>query len=298
MKKILWLCLCLMSISSLTNKIVHAESYPNGVEGIKCGSAPPPGLYYKMYNAYITSDKLVNEKGDEIPVDFEAKLFVNVNRFLWVSKDIKIFNAHLASNIFFPICVRDIKIGALGIDDNMVGIGDIVVEPIILAWYGKRWDFVAGFAMFLPTGATDDPADPGEDMYTYMVSYGGTYFLDDNKSLSASLVARYEIHTEKQDKNYTPGDDFHFEWGVGKTVARIFDVGIGGYCQWQVTDDSNAHGAHKEKAFGIGPQVSMIYPPWKMMVGLNMSFDFGIEGRPGIGRPETQRTFLTFTKIF
>jgi len=41
------------------------ESYPNGAEGIKAGTLPPPGFYYKMYNAYVTSDKMLDRKETE-----------------------------------------------------------------------------------------------------------------------------------------------------------------------------------------------------------------------------------------
>ena len=49
--------------------VALGESYANGQEGLK-GSTLPPGFYYKMYNAYVTSDDLMDPNGNEIPIEF------------------------------------------------------------------------------------------------------------------------------------------------------------------------------------------------------------------------------------
>ncbi|WP_286818802.1 hypothetical protein, partial [Desulfobacter sp. UBA2225] len=42
--------------------------YVSGVEGIKCSTLPPPGIYYKLYNALYTSDELRDKNGDKVPL--------------------------------------------------------------------------------------------------------------------------------------------------------------------------------------------------------------------------------------
>ena len=158
----------------------------------------------------------------------------------------------------------------------------------------------------LPTGDHEELSDPGEDMYTTMFTLGGTYYPDKAKTWSFSLLARYEVHSEKRntesrpggwDTDLNPGDDFHFEWGIGKTLAKVWDVGLVGYAQFQVQHD---HGTgadtHLEQAFGIGPEVSVFCTPLKAFFSLRSLWEFGVEGR-STGRPEGNRTFFVITKI-
>ena len=136
-------------------------------------------------------------------------------------------------------------------------------------------------------------------MYTTMFTLGGTYYFDEAKTWSASILGRYEIHhSDYRDTDIEPGDDFHFEWGVGKTLAQVWDVGVVGYCQWQVTEDSGSGStSDKDRGYAIGPEVSVFIPPQKLFVSLRSEFEFSTEGDAG-GRPEGNRTWLILTKIF
>ncbi|MCP4683000.1 MAG: transporter [Desulfobacterales bacterium] len=91
--------------------------------------------------------------------------------------------------------------------------------------------------------------------------------------------------TAGNDHDTKPGDDFHFEWGVG-------------YCQWQLEEDKGTGApTDKDEAHAIGPEISMFYPPWMTQFTLRTQWEYGVEGRSN-GRPEGNRTFLVITKIF
>ena len=280
------------------------ESYPNGAEGIKGSTLPPPGFYYKMYNSYITADDMLDPNGDSLPIDFEMKWFTNVHRFIWIYGHCDFLGADIGADFLVPMWHRDTKIGTRGVDDREWQMGDILVEPLDLAWHGERYDIGAGIGWFLPTGEHDTWADPGEDMYTTLFTLGATYYFDKAKTWSFSLLSRYEIHSRKRDGtimgdgDVKPGDDFHFEWGLGKTLAKVWDVGLVGYCQWQLEKDTGSGApTDKDQAYAIGPEVSMFYPPWMTLFSLRSLWEFGVEGRSN-GRPEGNRTFLVITKIF
>ncbi len=303
MKKFISMTFMTLGLVGVLFGVAFGESYPNGAEGIKCATLPPPGFYYKMYNAYITADEVMDSDGDEVPVDLDAKMFVTAHRFIWISEDIKLFGANYGADVFIPIFYKDIKIGAFDYDDSKWNLGDIIIEPFVLAWHGSRYDASTGVAFFLPTADDDEPADPGENMYTTMFTLGGTYYFDEAKTWSASILGRYEIHhSDYCDTPIRPGDDFHFDWGVGKTLAQVWDVGVVGYCQWQVTEDSGSGStSDKDRGYAIGPEVSVFIPPMKLCVSLRSLFEFSTEGgsvTPPIGRPEGNRTWLILTKIF
>jgi hypothetical protein len=269
----------------------------NGVEGIKAATLPPPGLYYRLYNVYYHADEFKDEHGDSVPNDFEASIYAMVNRLVWITNK-KMLGANYFMDVVVPLINTDIEIGALGIDDSEFGMGDINIEPFGLVWHGSRYDASFGLSLYIPTGEFDrtEPASPGKDMWTGMMTLGGTYYLDPEKTWSASILTRYEIHSEKDETDVRPGNDFHFEWGIGKTLAKIWDVGMTGYCQWQVTDDSGSEAANKsahDRVYAIGPEVSVFVPPATLFVSFRSQWEFGAEDRS-----EGNVTTLTLTKPF
>jgi hypothetical protein len=81
----------------------------------------------------------------------------------------------------------------------------------------------------------------------------------------------YEIHHEKDDVDITPGDRFSLEWGVSqylplnKEETLLVELGISGYSQWQVDNDSGSDVIEtlnvKDEVHGIGGQVGLASVP-------------------------------------
>jgi hypothetical protein len=308
MKKSMVVMFCVLGIAAALHGPANAAEvghhYVNGVEGIKAATLPPPGFYYRMYNVFYNADEVKDAAGDEVPVDFDLSIYALVNRLIWIS-DIKILGADFGADVILPLVYSDIDTfvqvedGLEKYDADTFALGDIVIEPFVLSWHTPRHDASFGVALYTPTGKYDknSPETPGEDMWTVMFTLGGTRYLDAEKTWSASILARYEIHSEKDEVKVEPGDDFHFEWGIGKTLAKIWDVGLTGYCHWQVTDDSGS-GVRWDKddhdrVYAIGPEVSVFVPPVKSFLSLRTQWEFKAKDRP-----EGNCTSLTLTKMF
>jgi len=287
-----------MLVMSAATLYANANNhYGNGVEGIKGATLPPPGFYYRMYNLYYAADEIMDKSGDELAIDFDVKVAVMANRFIWVT-DKKFLGADFFMDMTIPVATTDFEIGALGVNEDTFGLGDINVEPLGLAWHGAGYDAALALSAYLPTGEfdIDDPSSPGKGFTTFMATFGGTLYLDTKRSWSASILGRYEIHTDKEDINLTPGDDFHFEWGIGKSFAKVWEAGLSGYCQWQVTDDSGSDAVSKsdhDKVFAIGPEASVFLPRFKAFLNLRALREFDAEDRS-----EGDAVVLTITKIF
>ena len=278
-----WVLVVILGISGTAFASADNE-YPNGIEGIKAGSVPPPGFYYKMYNVFYTADTY-----KDLDVSFNVTTLVNAHRFIWIT-DHKILGADYGMDMVVPLMNVDLKIN--GAKFSQSGLGDIFFEPLILSWHAPRYDLSFGAGAWAPTGKFDknEPASPGKDMWTPMFSLGGTYYFDAAKTWSGSVLARYEIHSEQNDTDLRPGDDFHFEWGVGKSIGA-WEVGATGYCQWQVTNGDE--GTPKDRVYAIGPEASVFLPPVKMLLTLRSLVEFGAEQRS-----EGVFTTLVLTKIF
>ena len=91
-------------------------------------------------------------------------------------------------------------------------MGDVEWNPLGMNWSGARYDVGGAVGGCFPTGQydEDDAASPGKDMWTAMLTAGGIVYADAAKTLSGSILSRYEIHSEKNEANYTPGNDFPF----------------------------------------------------------------------------------------
>ena len=296
---LLYICLCI----PVTAYAGHSH-YLNGVEGIKAATLPPEGFYWRMYNVYYQADKMkTNNKTSN--KDFEADVYALVNRFIWTTPA-KVLGGNLTMDVIIPLVYSDIKLDApspMGFNKHKFGVGDILVEPAVLHWHGEGWDSVLGIGLYLPTGEfrESNAASPGKGYYTALLSFGGTVYLDAEKTWSASVLGRYEEHLDKQEETHiTPGRDLHFEWGVGKAFSSGFEVGLAGYCQWQLNEDQGRNSSHSagrghslEKAYAAGPEVSYTYAPWGLNVALRSLWEFE-------NKATTQGniTSLVFTKAF
>jgi len=272
--------------------------YVSGVEGIKAATVPGPGFYYRIYNVLYKADRLTNDNGNELDVGFDVTVFASAHRFIWVTS-IKFLGADFTVDTTIPLIYTDIEIDSAGISDNKFGLGDICIEPFALSWHGARYDAAFGLAAYVPVGQydKDDPASPGKDFWTAMITLGGTYYCDTRKTWSVSILSRYEIHSEKNDSDVRPGNDFHFEWGLGKTLAKTWDVGLAGYCRWQVTDDSGSDvswdkSVH-DRVWAMGPEVSTFLPSLKFGISLK-----GLREFDAVDRSEGYIIVLNLTKIY
>ncbi len=295
MKRWAWLLVVLGCM--MTVRVQAQGHYVNGVEGLKAASLPPPGLYYRMYNVYYQADRLRDNDGNRLPVGFDVKVFANAHRIIWVS-DIEFLGGQLFMDALIPLIYTDLKIDALGVADDRWGIGDLFVEPLGVKWHGARYDAALSAGGYIPVGTYDsqEPASAGKDMWTLMLTAGGTVYFDAGKTWAASILSRFETHSTQNDLDIRPGNSFHFEYGLSKTFDRTLDVGVAGYCRWQVSDskgdDLTTPPDDRQRVFAAGPEVNYFIPQHRLFVSLRGLHEFGARGRS-----EGQLATLTLTRI-
>ena len=299
MKKILPLILLAMFIAMPSAYAgTSGNHYVNGVEGIKGASLPPAGIYYRMYNAVYASDEIKDIDGNEVDLQPHISVMAQVHRVVWISNK-KILGADFGMDMLVPIQQANVEFDHTGYEDNHLRVGDINIEPLLLGWHGKRWDATFGFSIFMPTGDwdKDEQALPGKNYWTYMFTLGSTVYLDKAKTWSASVLARYEIHSDNDKIHIRPGNDFHFEWGVSKNINKVWEVGVAGYCQWQVTNDKgtgvNYDADDHDRVFAIGPEIAYTVPKWKSIFSMRLLWEFDARDRT-----EGAVGVLSWTKAF
>lgn len=287
------LALCVVS-SVFAQDTSH---YPPGAEGIKAASIPGPGQYLKWYNFYYEANKLKDSNRKTSPGRFNVGAFASAPRLIWITEK-KFLGADYGWDILVPLIYTDIDISSAGIGNSHTGIGDIYVEPFLFGWHKDRWDVGAAAGFWAPTGDFDvgNPANAGKDFWTGMFTLGATRFLGDEKQWSVSALGRWETNTKRNKIAIRPGDDFHIEWGIGRNINKVWDVGVSGYMHWQVSDDAGADvtydGTIHDRFYSIGPEVQYFYQPANLFFQLRYQFE--IDARD---RPEGRNLVFSFVKV-
>jgi hypothetical protein len=295
-------CVAILSLTTPA-KAQETAPYPNGTSGLKAGTVPPPGYYWLMYNRLWRADRSIGPDGEPAvdaggdPIDLRLSAYANVHRFLH-STDCKILGANFSWNFVIPVVYIDADIQNFGMHDSDLRIADMNVEPFVIEWHEPSFDFGYVYGFFAPTAARDDthPALPGKKHWTHYVGAAGTYYFDEEREWSASFLSRYEIAGRREDKDITAGDNFSFEWGIARNFDKACDVGVSGYCSWQLTLDRGADVTYTnvlDRIFGIGPEINYFSMKHKLGINLRYWWEFGARDRP-----EGSITTLTLVKAF
>ena len=290
-----------MGLAGGSEAATMGSHYPFGGEGVLAATAPPPGIHYRIYNTWYNPTTLNDDSGNKKNIGFELDLFATVHRFIYVT-DKKILGADFLCDLIVPLTDKDLSIAAAGLSDShSLAVGDIIFEPFALSWHKARYDATAALALIAPTGDFDmrDAANPGLGYWSGMLTLGATYYLDEAKSWSASVLTRTLINTEQDDTKVTPGAEFVAEYGIGKDIkasdAIILRPGLAGSSYWQISDDSDdgpgTFADERKQAHAIGLEVNMMYLPQLIQVNLRALKEYHAENTT-----EGSQLVLTLTK--
>ena len=127
-----------------------------------------------------------------------------------------------------------------------------------------------------------------------MITLGGVWYPDAEKTWAISLLNRYEINHEQEQTHITYGNRTTLEWGISKTVVPNVDVGFIGYYQQAVTADSGK-GTTDElvHVVGVGPEINVFWTKIRMSTSLRYVYEADAKGVP-----QGHLVSLTLTKQF
>lgn len=276
MKRLLVALIVCSSIIISSPASASLGHYLNGGEGLKLASLPPEGFYYKLYNIYYTAARYKTDKSTKLDKKFNVDVFAQSHRFIY-SSPWELLGGTLFFDVIVPFVYTDFYMQGAGNRDSMYALGDILLEPFVLTWHGARFDALIGFSLYFPVGYyhPNQPSSAGKGFWTFMFSAGGTFYFDEAKTWHVSTILRYQTHTRQYKTNIVWGDNFSFEWGAGKTIGN-FDIGVAGYCAWQVTKDIGPHASNQySAAFAIGPEIGYAIPEWGVGITGRALFEFG-----------------------
>jgi len=266
--------------------------YPIGAEGLKGAELPPPGFYVRDYNYFYYADTVVG-----LPAKMDLFVYCQAVKPVWIS-EYKILGAYWGMDAIIPFTYKNIT-GQLG-SAGQFNLGDVYASPLLLSWHLKQFDFAAAYGIWAPSGNFDastplrDLASPGDGYWTHMITFGGVWYPDEKKTWAVSLLNRYEISTEQDHTDITPGNMYSLEWSLSKTVIHNVDVGLVGYYQQEVTQDSGTGAATAlAHVVAVGPEVSVFWQSIGLFSSLRYEYEVNAKDRP-----QGQAVVLTLTKRF
>lgn len=294
LKRYFILTLFLLAVLSLSGECVFAtegggNAYPTGAEDFMSGAVPPPGTYFINYFLYYSPDEFKN-----VSEDIKIEGLVNVFRLIHITKH-KIFGGFWGMHIFVPVWNLEVTnpLHPIG-KQSRAGLGDIIIDPFILSWHTKNWHFATGLDIYLPTGRYDknDLANISRNYFTFEPIFAFTYLSDSGYEVSSKFM--YDFNTENEDTDYHSGQEFHFDYTVGKKFGNL-SAGVGGYYYKQITNDKQNNqkvgDGNKGQAIAYGPQIKYDYK--------NMSFILKYQIETDVeNKPEGDKVWFKFVYAF
>ncbi len=276
-----------------------------GDNGLNAGTQTAPSLVIAVPAYWYTTDKLMDRNGERLAANPDVTTFLT-GLGASVVTDLKILNANLGATILLPFVKSQIE-GPLVSGGGSMAFSDIYVQPIQLGWHTKHADFVAGYALYIPTGKYEAGAsdNSGLGMWGNEFSAGSTVYFDAKKTFNFSTIAYYEIHSDKKGTDNRAGNIITLEGGLNKSFytpklfnGMLFNVGGIYYMQFKVSDDKIEVADHdiyewtKDKVFAAGLQADIIYPKTKTALSFRWLTEFGARNRT-----EGNTFFLTVNQV-
>lgn len=246
-----------------------------GSEDFATGMLPPSGFHLVNYMNIYSSDKLMDNAGNEIPGEFELKVFAEAPRLFYISKPDRFGWVHVPY-IVMPFVHIEVTTPN-GKKDEASGLGDIVLGYKVQKSFG-RLHIGADIDLTVPTGAydKDNLANVGSNHYRIEPILNMNYLLDNGIDFSGRVL--YAYNTENNATDYQNGEELllmgHFGFAITDTKLKL---GFGGYIYNQISDDKlngKRVANYKAKVSGFGPtlqyalnQTSMFVVKYQKEVG-------------------------------
>jgi hypothetical protein len=286
---------------------------PVGLDGIKGGSLPAPGIS-------VRDDNLFYYGTSGLLPDYKSFVYLQAPQVTWMT-GYKILAADYGMDAMIPFIENDTTYKQehtfpsgerMTFTDggNHFGLGDLKLEPILLGWRWKHFAVSAGYALWVPTGDYNNSSlvNLGDGMWTHMVTLGGVWYPGDGTNWAVSVLNHYEFNTQVPGFHRTtfPSGATRFipenihcstyslEWGISRTIFHSVDLGIVGYYQQQFTKQTTATTVfNNSEVAGIGPEIRSEIPSAGLTVSLRYAYEFA-----AVNRPQGHTVDLTLTKSF
>jgi len=261
---------------------------PGWNAGLQAGvMAPDPGFYMGSTTHFYHADDAKDGDGNKVPDAGQTDSIITELAFVW-RPDWKVLGANYQA-VLAPsvgnLSGRPILVDG-EFEDPPVGLSDTFIAPAALGWHWQELDLLASFGIFAPTGKYNHGSNDNTGMgfWSFMPYTVASYRTERGIFAKTPLLLmgafRYEWHSEQDGHNFTPGDNYTIEWGVGLEVTAKTSIGLNGFFYRQSDDasGSDATPTSKYRADGVGASVAHSFGP--IDANLRLYQDQNVENGP------------------
>jgi hypothetical protein len=261
-------CFSLFRIAALTVLLAEAPAgasengaahYPTGTNTVEPALMPPPGdSLWLNYLTYYTADRFNNSNGVSSVPGYHVDAAAEAARLLhtWTSLDGVAWTSGLI------VIASDANLDVPHRSGSGGGLGDLVIQPVLLTGTFGNLHVLGGFDVSLPTGnySKDKLVNPGLNYTTVAPQLAMTWL--PTREIEFSLFSTAGFNSKNHETQYISGDYLDIDYAMGyRPVASLhaLQVSVVGYWFDQFTDDQmNGQqflDGHRGKAFAVGPQI-------------------------------------------
>jgi hypothetical protein len=268
------------------------STFALGQNAFSAGVTPPPGTYVTAATGLYTGDigrTVTFGNGVTLGAGATVDLHSSAINGLYVF-DHKVFGGNLGVSATVPVGFVNIDaavtVGGLSAQRSTEGggLGDIV-SKVQLGWQHGEFSQTIYVQAVAPTGRYETGFNPIIGLHRPGIDMGWA-FTWANKATSLQLngVLGVTFNFENTATNYKTGDEFHFEWAVGRELATGLVVGVVGYDYRQLTGDSGSGavlGPFKGQvdAIGLGASATTVLGTMPVIINIRGYREFNAENR-------------------
>lgn len=236
-----------------------AAHYPTGTNTVEPALMPSPGdSLWLNYLTYYTADRFNNSNGASSVPGYTVNAEAEAARLLhtWTSIDGVAWTSGLV------LIANDATLTVPHRSGSGSGLGDLVLQPVLLTAALGNLHVLGGFDVSLPTGNynKDKLVNPGLNYTTVAPQLALTWL--PTREFEFSLFSIAGFNAKNQQTQYTSGDYLDIDYAIGYRVipsVHALQFSVVGYWFDQFTDDQ-VNGrvfldGHRSKVFAVGPQV-------------------------------------------
>lgn len=243
--------------------------YLPGLSGGYAAFFPDSGSYFQSNIHWYRTKKqldgngvsyLAASRGDQVYWYFNYYHFFNKVRLL---------GATYGFGFWIPLVSADVTQGTQRFNTGGIKFGDIYITPVVLHWKLYRFHMVGSYGVYFPTGRYDGEVtfeqNSGLGFYTHMISFDASYSLDPFDMLTINVSPRFEFHQKAAKSGLVSGDNINLEWAISRSFYGLIDVGLVGYCVWQITEAENFSSIEintepKKTVYALGGELALFIP--------------------------------------
>jgi hypothetical protein len=220
-------------------------TYPLGSLSFGAGFTPPPGAYVSeavgSYSGKIGGN--FDFGGRTFNAGIKADIFSDSFNVLYVPNT-KVLDGYMGFSLTAPAAYVNYDAHASGplasiaAQTEGTGLGDMTFQAQ-LGWNSGDFSHTAHLLVVAPTGRYDTGFYPIAGLNRPSLDVGWAFtWLDKTTQLEFNGAVGFMAGIENHATQYQTGDEFHFEWAIGKKFESGLQIGIVGYDYRQLTGDS------------------------------------------------------------